>query len=114
MPSAKDIFDTRIPEVLKKFPEKAREINASYCMKVSGDGGGEWVVDLLSDPPICKPGVVLAGRTVVGEGAILEAGCVLRDVIVGAGARIGAHAVLTSQTVAPGATVAPFSRLTPS
>ena len=58
MPSAKDVFDTRIPEVLKKFPDKAREINASYCMKVSGDGGGEWVVDLASDPPICKPGVL--------------------------------------------------------
>ncbi|MBI5478779.1 MAG: bifunctional N-acetylglucosamine-1-phosphate uridyltransferase/glucosamine-1-phosphate acetyltransferase [Deltaproteobacteria bacterium] len=60
------------------------------------------------------PGVVLAGRTIVGEGAIIEAGCVLRDVTVGAGARIGAHAVLTAQTVAPGATVGPLSRLTPS
>ena len=58
MPSAKDIFDTRIPDVLKKFPEKAREINALYCMKVSGDGGGDWVVDLVSDPPTCKPGVI--------------------------------------------------------
>jgi hypothetical protein len=58
MPSAKEVFDTRIPEVLKKFPDKAREINASYCMKVSGDGGGEWVVDLASDPPVCKAGVM--------------------------------------------------------
>jgi bifunctional UDP-N-acetylglucosamine pyrophosphorylase / glucosamine-1-phosphate N-acetyltransferase len=60
------------------------------------------------------PGVVLAGRTALGAGAIIEAGCVLRDVTVGTGARIGAHAVLTSQTVPPGATVAPLSRLTPS
>jgi bifunctional UDP-N-acetylglucosamine pyrophosphorylase / glucosamine-1-phosphate N-acetyltransferase len=60
------------------------------------------------------PGVVLAGRTVVGEGASVEAGCVLRDITLGAGARIGAHSVLTGQTVAAGATLPPLSRLTPS
>jgi len=56
MPSAKDVFDTKIPEVLKKFPDKAREINAIYCMKISGDGGGEWTVDLVADPPTCVTG----------------------------------------------------------
>jgi bifunctional UDP-N-acetylglucosamine pyrophosphorylase/glucosamine-1-phosphate N-acetyltransferase len=56
------------------------------------------------------PGVVLAGRTVVGPGASVEAGCVLTDVTVGAGARIGANAVLEGQTVPPGAVVPPFLR----
>ena len=58
MPSAKEVFDTAIPEVLKKFPDKAREINAIYCMKISGDGGGEWTVDLVADPPTCKVGAI--------------------------------------------------------
>jgi bifunctional UDP-N-acetylglucosamine pyrophosphorylase/glucosamine-1-phosphate N-acetyltransferase len=56
------------------------------------------------------PGVVLAGRTVVGPGASVEAGCVLTDVTVGAGARIGANAVLQDQTVPQGAVVPPFLR----
>jgi len=69
-------------------------------------------VTLARDAEI-GPGVVLAGRTVVGEGAVVGAGCVLRDVVVGAGARIGEHAVITATTVAPGTMVAPLSRLTP-
>jgi hypothetical protein len=56
MPTAKDIFDTKIPEVLKQFPDKAREINAIYCMKISGNGGGTWTVDLQSNPPSCRQG----------------------------------------------------------
>ncbi len=56
MPSAKEIFDNRIPDVLKKFPDKAREINAVYLMKITGDGGGVWTVDLVSNPPSCKTG----------------------------------------------------------
>jgi len=56
MPSAKEIFDKRVPEALKKYPDKAREINAIYLMRVSGDGGGEWTVDLVSNPPTCQVG----------------------------------------------------------
>jgi hypothetical protein len=51
MPNAKEIFDNRIPEALKQHPDKAREINAIYTMKVTGDGGGEWTVDLVANPP---------------------------------------------------------------
>ncbi len=48
---AQDLFDNMVPEGLKKYPEKAREVNAIYCFKVSGDGGGEWTVDTTQDPP---------------------------------------------------------------
>jgi bifunctional UDP-N-acetylglucosamine pyrophosphorylase/glucosamine-1-phosphate N-acetyltransferase len=57
------------------------------------------------------PAVVLAGRTRVGDGAVLEAGCVLRDTTVGAGARIGAHAVLGGAVIAEGVTVPALSRI---
>lgn len=54
--SATQLFDQLIPEGLKKFPEKAKEINAIYGFKVTGDGGGEWTVDLTSTPPTCLKG----------------------------------------------------------
>jgi hypothetical protein len=54
---AKELFDVLVPEALKKWPEKAKEVNAIYAFKVTGEGGGEWTVDLTSDPPTCVPGL---------------------------------------------------------
>jgi putative sterol carrier protein len=53
---AVELFDTLIPMGLKQFPEKAREVNAIYAFKITGDGGGEWTVDLTADPPTCVRG----------------------------------------------------------
>lgn len=54
--SAQQLFDEQVPATLAKSPEKAKEIGAVYMFKVTGDGGGEWTVDLASDAPSCKPG----------------------------------------------------------
>ena len=53
---AKQLFDDLVPKALAKFPDKAREVNAIYAFKISGDGGGEWTVDLVSNPPTCAQG----------------------------------------------------------
>ena len=53
---AQDLFDNHVPEGLKQFPDKARELNAIYAFKISGEGGGDWTVDLTSDPPTCVRG----------------------------------------------------------
>jgi hypothetical protein len=53
---AKELFDVQVPQALKQFPERAREVNAIYGFKITGDGGGEWTVDLTSDPPVCNKG----------------------------------------------------------
>jgi hypothetical protein len=53
---AQELFNHLVPEGLKKFPEKAREVNAIFCFKITGDGGGEWTADLTKDPPSCIPG----------------------------------------------------------
>ncbi|MEO6771748.1 MAG: SCP2 sterol-binding domain-containing protein [Kofleriaceae bacterium] len=53
---AADLFDNLVPQGLKQYPEKAREVNAIYCFKVSGEGGGEWTVDCTADPPACIRG----------------------------------------------------------
>lgn len=51
---AKELFDEMVPKALEKFPEQAKEVNAIYCFKITGDGGGEWTVDLTADPPTIK------------------------------------------------------------
>lgn len=53
---AKELFDERVPKALAQFPDKAREVDAIYCFKITGDGGGEWTVDLASDPPSVSQG----------------------------------------------------------
>ncbi|MEP6862729.1 MAG: SCP2 sterol-binding domain-containing protein [Deltaproteobacteria bacterium] len=53
---AADLFDNLVPQGLKQYPDKAREVNAIYCFKVTGEGGGEWTVDCTSDPPVCARG----------------------------------------------------------
>ncbi len=53
---AQELFDVLIPQGLKQFPDKAREVNAVYAFKISGEGGGEWTVDLTSDPPTIVKG----------------------------------------------------------
>jgi hypothetical protein len=53
---ARNLFDEQVPKALQAFPEKAREVNAIYCFKISGDGGGDWTVDLTADPPYVAGG----------------------------------------------------------
>jgi putative sterol carrier protein len=53
---AKELFDVMVPQALEKWPDKAKEVNAIYCFKITGDGGGEWTVDLTADKPTCVAG----------------------------------------------------------
>ena len=53
---AQELFDVLVPQGLKQFPDKAREVNAIYTFKISGDGGGEWTADLTADPPTIVKG----------------------------------------------------------
>ena len=54
--SVKEFFDKKVPEVLKLYPEKARDVAAVYLFKISGADGGVWTADLNSTPPTCVPG----------------------------------------------------------
>jgi hypothetical protein len=57
MPSdAKQLFDEMVPKALQEHPDKAKQVNAIYCFKIAGDGGGDWTVDLASDPPTVQKG----------------------------------------------------------
>jgi putative sterol carrier protein len=54
--NASELFDDLVPKGLAQFPDKARELNAIYCFKITGDGGGEWTVDTTANPPTCVKG----------------------------------------------------------
>ncbi len=54
--SAPELFDQQLPAALAKHPDKAKAVNAVYLFKISGEGGGDWTVDLASDPPTCTRG----------------------------------------------------------
>ena len=54
--SAAELFDEQLPAALKQHPDKAKAVNAVYAFKISGEGGGDWTVDLASDPPTCTRG----------------------------------------------------------
>jgi hypothetical protein len=54
--NAQELFDDLVPQGLKQFPDKAREVNAIYAFKISGEGGGEWTADLTADPPTIVKG----------------------------------------------------------
>ena len=54
--SVKDFFDKKVPEVLKLYPEKAKDVSAVYLFKISGTDGGTWTADLASANPSCVPG----------------------------------------------------------
>jgi putative sterol carrier protein len=53
---ARDLFDNLVPRGLKEHPDKARALNAIYCFKITGEGGGDWTVDCTANPPTCKKG----------------------------------------------------------
>lgn len=50
------MFDNLVPQGLKQYPDKARELNAIYCFKISGGDGGEWTVNCTANPPTCTKG----------------------------------------------------------
>lgn len=52
----KNLFDNEIPAALAKNADAAKEINAKYQFVITGDGGGEWFIDLTPAGPSAKAG----------------------------------------------------------
>lgn len=55
--TARDYFEKDAPALLKEKEEMASEVGAVYQFKISGQGGGNWIIDLKSRPPSIKEGV---------------------------------------------------------
>ena len=50
------LFNEEIPASLAKNTAAAQEIGAKYQFNITGEGGGEWFIDLKSDVPSATPG----------------------------------------------------------
>ena len=51
-----NLFNTEIPAALAKNPDAAKEIGAKYQFTVTGEGGGEWFIDLTPSGPKSEAG----------------------------------------------------------
>lgn len=58
-------------------------------------------------------GVQLLGKSKIGKGVTLEAGCILKDTQVGDGVTLKAYSYLEECRIQSGATVGPFARIRP-
>lgn len=56
--TAAELFNTKVPAVLVQHADMARGINAVFYFNISGTNGGQWTMDLKSNPPTCQPGKV--------------------------------------------------------
>ncbi len=67
----------------------------------------------LGQDAVIEAGTHLRGKTDVGKGAIVDVGCVLSNVRVGASTVIKPYSVLTDSTVGENAQIGPFSHVRP-
>ena len=51
-----NLFNVTIPAALEKNADAAKEIGAKYQFKITGDGGGEWFIDLSPSGPKAEAG----------------------------------------------------------
>ncbi|GAC1354968.1 MAG: bifunctional UDP-N-acetylglucosamine diphosphorylase/glucosamine-1-phosphate N-acetyltransferase GlmU [Polyangiales bacterium] len=59
-------------------------------------------------------GVILRGKTAIGAGATIDAGCVLTDVTVDEGAMVKPYSIATDSKIGARAQIGPFSHLRPA
>jgi bifunctional UDP-N-acetylglucosamine pyrophosphorylase/glucosamine-1-phosphate N-acetyltransferase len=71
-------------------------------------------VDVTVGPDtVIGPGVVLQGRTAIGEGCLIHAGCRLTNATVGPRVTILDHSVITSSRISAGAKIGPLAHIRP-
>ena len=50
------LFNEELPAALAKNPDQAKQIGAKYQINVTGDGGGEWFIDVSDSGPKAEKG----------------------------------------------------------
>lgn len=55
--TARELFDSYIPEAFAKQPARVNEIGAVIAFRITGEDGGEWTVDAVTKPPTCTSGI---------------------------------------------------------
>lgn len=49
-------FNEVLPDQFAKHPDAAKQIGAKYQFIITGEGGGEWFIDVTATGPKVKPG----------------------------------------------------------
>ncbi len=50
------LFNEELPAALTKNADQAKQIGAKYQINISGDGGGEWFIDVSDSGPKTEKG----------------------------------------------------------
>lgn len=50
------LFNETLPAGIAAHPDKAKEIGAKFQMNITGEGGGEWFIDLTDSGPKSSAG----------------------------------------------------------
>ena len=50
------LFNDELPAAITKNPDAAKEIGAKYQINITGDGGGEWFIDVSDSGPKAEKG----------------------------------------------------------
>lgn len=50
------LFNEEVPAKIAGNPAAAKQIGATYQFVITGDGGGEWFIDVSDTGPKCVPG----------------------------------------------------------
>ena len=50
------LFNEEVPAMLAKNPDAAKQIGATYQMNITGEGGGEWFIDVSDSGPKAEKG----------------------------------------------------------
>jgi hypothetical protein len=50
------LFNEDLPAAIAKHPDSAKEIGAKYQLNITGNGGGEWFIDVSSSGPKAEKG----------------------------------------------------------
>src|SRR5687768_1748381 len=51
-----NLFNTELPKALAANEAAAKEIGAKYQLNITGEGGGEWFIDVSASGPKAEPG----------------------------------------------------------
>jgi putative sterol carrier protein len=51
-----NLFNTEIPGALGRNADAAKEVGAKYQFLITGEGGGEWFIDLTASGPKAEAG----------------------------------------------------------
>lgn len=64
------LFNEELPSQVEKHPDAAKQIGAKFQINITGDGGGEWFIDVSDSGPSVRaanPGGADVGITMAVE-----------------------------------------------